>query len=161
MRLEGQDGVCELSWTIIGYEAPEDVSERETSDWRTTNWLEAVIRVRTPHGWGVSQVACTQTWDAARFADWLDNVSRRRICITGIAFPEPNLALRAVAFLTQHVRLHVEFILEQPGEWHMDNAPNQVSNDYYIGEISMNVSRASLRTAAESLRAELKHFPPR
>jgi hypothetical protein len=124
MRLEGNDGVCMLELTNTGYETYDDLSECETTNWQATNWLETDIRVRTPHGWGTSQVACMQTWDAAYFADWLDALSRHRIGIYDIVFPEPNLALRAVALVMQNVRLQVSFILERPGEWQMDDASN-------------------------------------
>ncbi len=156
MRIEGHDGVSELSLTIVGYETSDDVSQYESA-----NWLETTIHVQTPHGWGTSQVAFMQTWDAAGLADWLDMLGRRPFGVSGMVFPEPNLALRAVALGTQHVRLRVWFILEKPGEWHMDDASTNANSNYYIGEMSIKVSRVSLRAAAESWRAEIKRFPIR
>ena len=158
MRIEGHDGVSELSLTIVGYETSDDVSQHESA-----NWLETTIHVQTPHGWGVSQAAFMQTWDAALFADWLDALSRhrRRVGLSDMIFPEPNLALRAVALGTQHIRLLVRFILEKPGEWHMDDASTNANSNNYIGEMSIRVSRASLRAAAESWRAEIERFPIR
>ena len=156
MRLEGNDGISELSLTIVGYETADDGSQYESA-----NWLETTIHIETPHGWGTSQVACMQTWDAVELADWLDMLGRRRFGVSGIVFPEPNLALRAVVLGTQRVRLRVGFILEKPGEWHMDDASTDANSANYIGEMSIKVSRASLRAAAESWRAEIERFPPR
>jgi hypothetical protein len=156
MRLEGSDGISELRLTVVGYETSDDVSQHEAA-----NWLESVIHIQTPHVWGSSLVAFMQTWDAAGLANWLDMLGRRRFGVSGIVFPEPNLAFRAVALGTQRVSLRVWFILEKPGEWHMDDASTNANSDNYIGEISLKVSRASLRAAAESWRAEIERFPPR
>ena len=156
MRIEGHDGISGLSLTIVGYETSDDVSQHESA-----NWLETTLHIQTPHGWGTSQVACMQTWGAAELADWLDMIGRRRFGISDMFFPEPNLDLRAVALGTQHIRLLVRFILEKPGEWHMDDASTNANSSNYIGEMSIKVSRASLRAAAESWRAEIERFPIR
>jgi hypothetical protein len=162
MRLESSDGVSALELTVAGYESPDDLS-----DWQTANWLEVDLRVRTPHGQGTSRVACMHTWDVSELADWLDAHGARRLWIRAAPFflaPEPNLQLwfsgLLAALWSHRIALHVYFILEQPGEWQMDDASDAEST-HYIGEMGLKVARAALREAAAALRAELRLFPVR
>jgi len=76
-----------------------------------------------------------------------------------MVFPEPNLQLEMITQTDQEVTLHVYFILEQPGEWDMDDALDE--GRHYIGMMDLWLPRVALHTAAESLRAELLHFPIR
>jgi hypothetical protein len=156
MRLDSTNGVGQLEVTVAGYEFPDDLSELSAA-----NWLEVDVSVRTPHGWGTSRVACMQTWSAADFADWLAALGAGRIVgKSNMLFSEPNLQFQTGAQTAQEVTVHVWFILELPGEWQMDDAPDADSR-HYIGEMDITVPRAALRTAAESLRTELWDFPVR
>jgi hypothetical protein len=155
VRLESIDGVGTLEITLAGYESPDEISERSEA-----NWLETDQYVRTGHGQGVSRVACMNTWDAADFADWLDALAARQFLSRRfMVFPEPNLQLEMITQTDQEVTLHVYFILEQPGEWDMDDALDE--GRHYIGMMDLWLPRVALYTAAESLRAELLHFPIR
>jgi hypothetical protein len=158
MRLESSDGVSALELTIAGYEFPDNLSDRDTA-----NWLEFDLRVRTPHGQGTSRVGLMRTWDTADFADWLDALSARHSRWPGeeyMVFPEPNLQFHATGLWRREIILHVYFILELPGEWEMDDAPDEGSN-YYSSTMNLRPQRAALQVAATSLRAELRRFPVR
>lgn len=156
MRLVSLDGASEMAITIAGYECPEDASKEDA------NWLEVDVSVRTPHGRGVSRVACMTTWNAVAFADWLDALGARRFGTPSIMlFGEPNLQFQASDQWAHQVMLLVYFILERPGEWEMDDASQQKSDRHYIGKMQIRVRSSALRMAAASLRAELHRFPIR
>lgn len=158
MWLKSIDNDAELGLTIAGYESLDYLSDRDTA-----NWLEIDVSVQTAHGRGVSRVPCMHTWDAVTFATWLaafdshhpldQNDMLPWLC------PEPNLQFQMVSQAAREVIIHVYFILEQPGEWEMDDAKE--GRNYYIGTMDLKVRRTDLRAAAESLRAELQHFPVR
>ncbi|MGZ3599610.1 MAG: WapI family immunity protein [Ktedonobacterales bacterium] len=155
MRLESIDGVGTLEITLAGYESPDETSERSEA-----NWLETDLHVRTGHGQGTSRVACMHTWDAADFVDWLNALATRQsISRRSMVFPEPDLQLEMITQTDQEVTLNVYFILEQPGEWDMDDALDEGRR--YIGMMDLRLPRVALHTAVESLRAELLHFPIR
>jgi hypothetical protein len=157
MQLASLDGAGELMVTIAGYEFPDDLSQEDTA-----NWLEVDLSVWTPHGRGSSRVACMTTRSAAEFADWLDALGARRVGTRfPMLFPEPNLQLKVLAWGPDHVSLHVYFILERPGQWEMDDTPDQEGARYYSGEMDLKLRLAALCTAAASLRAELRNFPRR
>lgn len=155
MRLESLDGTTNLVVSIAGYEFPDDLSELHTA-----NWLEADLDVQTLHGRGTCRTACMMTWDAARFADWLEALGTQQVGTpTMMGFPEPNLQMQVTGQALRYIRFHVYFILESPGYWKMDDA--QEGNRYYIGGVDITVRRAALLAAAESLRSELQNFPVR
>ncbi len=110
------------------------------------------------------------TWDAVAFADWLQALGTRETREREappqlhFGFAEPNLQFRVSSQSARHVRLHLYFILEQPGGWQMDDAPEQEGDRQllnYIGEADLTVRHASLRRAAVSLRSDLLRFPVR
>ncbi len=161
MRLASLDGATNLTATIADYEFPDDLN-----DLNTANWLEVDLTVQTPHGWGTCRTGCMLTWHAIAFADWLEALGVDRVKTPALmAFPEPNLQLKVTDQSSQHIRLHVTFVLEHPGRWEMDDemdsTPVQESKRYYVGEMDFTVRRAALRTAAESWRADLRRFPVR
>jgi hypothetical protein len=155
MRLESLTSTNQLIVTIAGYESPADVRQSSNDD-----WLEINLSVRTPYGRGSCQVAAMTTGTAAAFADWLDALGAGPVQIQPLMlFPEPNLQLKVIAYSGEHVSLQIRFILERPGQWEMDDAPPQEGDRFYSGEMNMMLGTMALRSAAESLRAELRSLP--
>lgn len=163
MRLESLDGATTLKVTILGYEWPDDPRGALPA-----NWLMVDLSVQTLHGWGICRTACMTTWNAADFADWLEALGARPTetpSLTQFAFAEPNLQVQVLGQSSRRVRLHIIFILEQPGFWEMDDAPALQEGErqarHYCGEGDLTVRPAILRRAAMALRADLQRFPTR
>lgn len=156
MRIEGSDGANWIEVTLAGYEFPDEIIERETM-----NWLETDLRVRTFHGRGVSRVALMRTWDAADFAHWLESLSAAYVGSESIMiFPEPNLQMKAVRW-PAYVAIDIYFILEQPGQWDMNDAFYPTSSHHYVGNMTIDIALPALHAAAASLRSDLLRFPVR
>jgi hypothetical protein len=153
--LESANGSESLEVTVIGYEFPNDTSERGTA-----NWLQADVSVKTQHGWGTSRAPFMHTWDASNLALWLESLSGFDSEVERImVFPEPNLQLMVIDRTPQDIALHVDFILEQPGNWKMDDAVDNFRS--YVGSMNLNLTKVAVLKAAISLRSELGQFPQR
>ncbi len=135
MQLKSIDSVAELGLTIAGYEFPNRLLERDAA-----NWLEIDLSVQTTQGWGISRVPCMHTWDATQLAAWLAAFDSRHALdqndMRSWPCPEPNLQFHIISAAEQEVVMRVNFILEQPGEWEMNDA--QEGARYYIGTMDLN-----------------------
>ena len=145
MGVEGN----ELELSIVGYRFPR--SERDPWD---SNSLLVSVRVVSPQGtWEVVD-PCLTTWEAEHVVRWLAAVARS-VGWAPATLSEPNLTLTAGSGPRgRGLRLRARFELELRPPWVGATGAGGLSVD-------LDVDRAQLAEAADSLAADLDRFPQR
>lgn len=147
--LTGQNG-HRLELELLGYQFPTI----EDDEW-DSNWLNIRVSATNDRGsWSATDPSLA-TVDVAQLADWLETIAERKEATRDLEFIEPNLAFE-LAETNESVRLRAWFELELRPQWApADEVP---ARDLCV---EIEVSRDDLRGAADSLRDQLRRFPPR
>ena len=148
MNLESKNARLELN--IVGYEFPELENEPYDSD-----WLNITIRVEHPRGSWTSTDPSLLTDEVERLAEWLEAVADGQSVDVEASFLEPNLNFVLVdSDGAKKVRVYFE--LESRPSWAAASWAGLA--DLWV---EFAVVPEVLRSAAASLRSQLKRFPPR
>jgi hypothetical protein len=150
MRLGSPDG-SSVELRILGYEFPDVKAEEYDS-----NWLLIEIDVTHPKGHWVSRDPCLLTYEVARLADWLADISRGKDVNAIQRFIEPNLEFRLISPNPAQRFLRIYFELECRPDW----APGKqgLMRDLWL---DFRVSELNLKEAIKSLRQQLAEYPQR
>ena len=147
--LTGQnDHKLELS--LLGYEFPTI----DDDEW-DSNWLNIRISATNDQGSWAATDASLLTEEVGRLAEWLQAIAENNEADAELDFIEPNLAFELVE-ANGLVRLRAWFELELRPRWApTDEVP---ARDLCV---DLELARDDLGKAADSLRAQLRRFPPR
>ncbi|SCE72763.1 hypothetical protein GA0074695_0641 [Micromonospora viridifaciens] len=166
MELISSDG-AQLELRLEGYQldapdTPVPADEEEDRD----EWLVIRGRVRVADGpeWSFVQ-PCLTTEEAERLAVWLATVGAGETGLWPasppyqalICFTEPNLAFSLERADADRARVRVHLSHESLPPWQ----PSHDWPDYHAYFVTLDVSTADLRTAAERWRIEHEPFPRR
>jgi hypothetical protein len=149
MRLAGRNG-HRLELTLLGYQFPTT----EDDEW-DSNWLNIRISAANDRGsWNATDASLT-TGEVASLADWLDAIAGRGGARQELDFIEPDLSFELVE-ANDSALLRAWFELELRPRWaRWDEVP---ARDLCV---DLDIAGNDLRAAAESLREQLRRFPPR
>jgi len=171
MRLISPDG-SELKLSIVGYESAsiDGIGGDE--------WLEIQILVRHPRGTWETTGPFLRTVEVGALATWFDAVAAEAPMINretfresghplpagfpnlrlfdSMEFMEPNLRLTLMERTDEYAIIRVYFELEARPSWaHASGAGRE---DLWV---DLRASAVDLRSASQSLRAQLSTFPDR
>jgi hypothetical protein len=149
MRLEAANGNS-LELSIVGYEFPAI----DDDEW-DSNWLEIKVSASSDRGSWTTIAPCLLTTEVATLADWLEALARQETEVREFDFIEPSVSFELVDN-SDAVRLRAWFELEFRPRW----APWKKVPERDLC-VDLTVTRDDLRAAAESLRTQLRGFPPR
>ena len=149
VRLVGSCG-DRLELTVVGYQFPTVEHDRWDS-----NWLNIKISAKNDRGSWSATDASLLTDEVEDLAGWFEAIAERRQAATELEFTEPNLSFELIQ-ADGRVRLRTWFELELRPRW----APWREfpARDLYV---DLDADERDLLAAAESLRVQLREFPPR
>jgi hypothetical protein len=113
------------------------------------------VSATSDRGSWVATDPCLLTSEIATLAQWLDALAGEETVESELDFLEPNLSFELVDN-DDAVRLRAWFELELRPRW----APSEEVPERDLC-VDLTVTRDDLRAAAESLRTQLRRFPPR
>jgi hypothetical protein len=152
-----------LEVVVEGYTYPDAASAPLEPGAR--HWAEATVRVQTPRGAGIGPIPFISLFDLKYLANWLDQLAEDDPAAEPSFgyMEEPHLQVRVLRQGEDAVTLHVYFIIEPPpGSFHTEEASFPTRGPpYWTGYVDLEVSRAALREAANSLHAALQQLPDR
>lgn len=147
--MELHDDAHRLILTIINYQFRHGCALQDKWD---ANWLIVHGDVTTPEGHWQFYNPCLLTWEAVELTDWIEYIAMQRATVDSVNFTEPNLCFLYRNGTDGYSRLVVQFSQESLPQW------VQTADTY---DVEFTVSNGLLQVAAESLREELRRFPPR
>jgi hypothetical protein len=146
-RMKLQSDTNSLALRILGYQFPDNSSEKYDS-----NWLVVGCKVSAAGKAWSFQDPCLLTWEAGALVEYLEALASGTTARQGVGFIEPNLEFISGS----SANLRVQFSLEASPPW-LRNEPVQ-DNAFFI---DFAVSPQQLWEAAASLRHQLLKFPGR
>jgi hypothetical protein len=151
MLLKSPETHSEFELTIVGYQFPKIENEMYDS-----NWLMISIKVTVPRGSWTATHPSLLTWEVERLADWLRAVAENEPVETEQDFIEPNLSFSIAGRSRDSITLRVYCGYESKPPW--TRAGPATLEDH---QVVLKVTPDDLKSAAESLRAQLSRFPLR
>lgn len=153
MRLKARDAAFHM--TILGYQHPDAAGEPYDA-----NWLSIHVEAAAPGQAWTGTDPCLLTYEAARLADWLEQVGAGKEAPRAISFLEPVLLFRLVKDDSGRRVLRVHFGNLINPSWRMLERPagKPANPDIWL---DFPLDEVDLQAAAAELRQELRRYPNR
>jgi hypothetical protein len=151
MLLKSPEPHSEFELIIVGYQFPEIENEMYDS-----NWLVISIKASVPRGSWTATHPSLLTWEVKRLAEWLRAVAENEPVEPEQHFIEPNLSFSIVGRSRDSITLGVYCGYESKPPWARTGTATLEDH-----QVVLKVTPDDLKSAAESLRAQLSRFPPR
>ncbi len=140
--------------TILGYQHPDAAGEPYDA-----NWLAIHVEAAGPEGAWTGTDPCLLTYEAARLADWLEDVAAGKEPPRAISFLEPVLLFRLVDD-RQTLRVHFGNLINPSWRSITSRRPSAGTENPDLW-LDFPLAETDLAAAAHELRQQLRRYPSR